>query len=53
MGICAGALSVVFGLIGACVKYGSCCKDDEPRVVQGTFGDEAESVPLQEESTKV
>ncbi|PFX19454.1 cubilin-like isoform X2 [Stylophora pistillata] len=53
VGICVGALSAVIGIIGACLKYGSCCKSDEARVVRGTFGDEAEGVPLQEESTKV
>ena len=53
VGICVGALSALIGIIGACLKYGSCCKSDEARVVRGTFGDEAEGVPLQEESTKV
>lgn len=51
MGIVVGVLSAVCSLIGCCCKYGSCCKDDEPRIVQGTFRDEAEGVPLQEEAT--
>lgn len=53
MGICVGALAAVFGITGACIKYGCCCKSDEDRVVQGTFDDEVEGVPLQEESSKV
>ena len=50
MGIVVGVLSTVCTLIGCCCKYSSCCKDDEPRIVQGAFG-EAEGVPLQEEAT--
>ena len=53
MGICVGVLAAVFGITGACIKYGCCCKSDEDRVVQGTFDDEVEGVPLQEESSKV
>lgn len=53
VGICVGALAAVFGITGACIKYGSCCKSDEDRIVQGTFDDEVEGVPLQEESSKV
>ncbi len=51
VGIVVGVLSAVCTIIGACCKYGSCCKDDEPQIVQGSFRDEAESVPLQEEAT--
>lgn len=50
VGIVVGVLSTVCTLIGCCCKYSSCCKDDEPRIVQGAFG-EAEGVPLQEEAT--
>ena len=51
VGIVVGALSAVCTLIGCWCKYGKCCKDDEPQIVQGSFRDEAESVPLQEEAT--
>ena len=51
VGIVVGALSAVCTGIVACCKYGSCCKDDEPQIVQGSFRDEAESVPLQKEAT--
>lgn len=50
MGIVVGVLSAMCTLIGCCCKYSSCCKDDEPQIVQGVSGDEAEGVPLQEEA---
>ena len=52
LGYCVGALSVVSAVTGYCIKRCGCCKDDEPEVIEGTSGDQAEGVALQEE-TKV
>ena len=56
VGICVGALSAAWALTGCCImciQRCGYCKDDEPGVVEGTSGDQAEGVALQEETTKV
>lgn len=53
VGISVGVLSILCALTGCCTKYCGCCKDDEPGGIEGTSGDQAVGVSLQEATTKV